>query len=114
MAYSYCTHCRAELDEPSAAQILGFELFLCPHCNHTNTCTKSVEQLVLEMHERLEQLEQADLNQVVLAHSVELSLLPSEAQWLHTLLQNPLPSEPADELEMRQALFHKLMLALSP
>ena len=113
MAWAYCKACNHGLSEPSVAQVLGKADYCCSSCGTTNFTNKNMADVVLELHERLQALEQGQLNTVVLASSVELSLLENEAQWLKHLVQNPVY---ADEIQldrdMREALFNKLSLAL--
>lgn len=113
MAWMYCGKCEAEQQEPTDEQVLNGE-YLCPQCGHHNYPNKSLNDVVLSILERLEALEAntcvgSDLKSIVLAKSVELSLLPNEARWLKSVVQNPIYSnEDAQDAEYRAAIFHKL------
>lgn len=114
MAWMYCSKCNAEQDEPTDEQVLRGE-YNCPHCGHTNYPNKSLADVVLSLSERLAILEdisqQTNLQNIVLASSVELSLLPNEAAWLKGLVQNPVYSnESSEDAEMRASIFHKITL----
>lgn len=109
MAWAYCKTCNHPLSEPNVAQVLNKEDYCCSSCGAINYTHKSLADVVLELHERLEALEQGQLNNVVLAASVELSLLPNEAAWLKAYIQNPTRS-PESQLDgdMREAIWNKL------
>jgi hypothetical protein len=108
MAWAYCSKCETALLEPTVEQALKND-YNCPTCGHSNFPNKSLVDVVIEMHERLCLLEQRELSNLVLAESVELSLLPNEARWLKGLMQNPVYSnEDAQDAEYRQSIWHKL------
>lgn len=108
MAWSSCSKCSHELDEPTPSQVINND-YLCPSCGHNNYPNKSLAEIVLELCDRVAALEQDDLSTVVLASSVELSLLPNEARWLKTLMQNPVYSnESAEDADYRAAIFNKI------
>jgi len=112
MAWMYCAKCEAEQAEPTDEQVLTGQ-YLCPQCGHHNFPNKNMNDVVLSVLERLAILEEisrsSDLSTVVLAQTVELSLLPNEARWLKALVQNPVYSNESDEdVDYRQAIFHKI------
>lgn len=108
MAWTYCSKCDASMSEPTVEEALKNE-YCCKQCGHTNFPNKSMADIVIELNERLEALEQGNLHKVVLASSVELSLLPNEASWLKALVQNPVYSnESLEDADFRAAIFHKL------
>lgn len=110
MAWAYCSKCNYELNEPTVEQALKNE-YDCENCGHSNFPNKSMADIVIELHQRLELLEQATLSNIVLANSIELSLLPNEAAWLKALVQNPVYSNESNEdAEMRASIFHKITL----
>lgn len=112
MAWMYCKKCDAPQDEPTNEQVLKGE-YNCPQCGYTNYPNKSLNDVVLSLDERIAILENiskcSDLNDIVLAKTVELSLLPNEARWLKALVQNPVYSnESAEDADFRASIFHKL------
>ena len=56
MAYTYCGKCDRGLDEPTPSQVL-YDDYECPCCGYSNSCPKSVNELILELIERIETLE---------------------------------------------------------
>lgn len=114
MAWMYCSKCDAAQKEPTDEEVLTGQ-YICPACGHTNYPNKSLADVVLSLSERLAILEdisqQTNLQHIVLASSVELSLLPNEAAWLKALVQNPVYSnETHEDADMRAAIFHKINL----
>jgi DNA-directed RNA polymerase subunit RPC12/RpoP len=108
MTWAYCSKCEAALKEPTVEQALRSE-YNCPQCGHNNFPNKSMVDVVIEIHERLCLVESRELSNLVLAESVELSLLPNEARWLKALVQNPVYSnETQEDADFRASLFHKL------
>lgn len=110
MAWAYCSKCETGMNEPTVEEALKNE-YVCPTCGHNNFPNKSLADIVIELSQRVEALEQGNLNTIVLASSVELSLLPNEAAWLKGLVQNPVYSnESSEDAEMRASIFHKITL----
>lgn len=113
MAWAYCSKCEASMSEPTVEEALKNE-YHCKSCGHNNFPNKSMADIVIELNERLEALEantcvDSDLKSIVLAQSVELSLLPNEAAWLKGLMQNPVYSnESAEDADYRASIFNKL------
>lgn len=112
MAWMYCKRCEAEQDEPTDEQVLKGE-YTCKECGYANFPNKSMNDVVLSLLERVAILEDishhSNLNDLVLVHSVELSLLPGEARWLKALVQNPVYSnETQEDADYRASIFHKL------
>lgn len=108
MAWAYCSKCETALLEPTVEQALRAD-YNCPTCGQACFPNKSLVDVVIELHERLCLLEQRELSNLVLAESVEVSLLPNEARWLKALVQNPVYSnESTEDADFRSSIFHKL------
>ena len=55
-AYSYCRGCGYGLGRPTAQQIMDDE-YPCPHCGVENTHCETKTELIVEMKEKIEELE---------------------------------------------------------
>ena len=54
--WKHCDTCDAEMPEPTPRQVLGAE-YLCHACRNDNDTGKRLEDVVLELLERIEALE---------------------------------------------------------
>lgn len=56
MAYSYCKSCGNELDEPTIQEVVDDD-YECPECYTKNHIPKTLGEVVLELAERIVELE---------------------------------------------------------
>ena len=56
-SYRYCEYCERGLSEPTAREELLEGGQECPHCGKKQYTIKTIEEFVIELFERLEELE---------------------------------------------------------
>lgn len=55
-AYAYCEKCQNPFGEPTAREVIeGAKI--CPYCDETNQVRKTKDDLLIELVERVEELE---------------------------------------------------------
>jgi hypothetical protein len=55
-SWAYCVSCHAGLSEPTAQEVVD-EIVYCPHCDTQNDPHKTKDQLIVELAERVGELE---------------------------------------------------------
>lgn len=56
MAYAYCDDCGCKMDEPTVQQVVHND-WECENCGYRNVLTKTEGECLLELAERVAQLE---------------------------------------------------------